>query len=405
MVKAGIYGLFRVIALMGAPPAWWGWTLLGLGLASGVLGVLWALAQHDLKRLLAYHTVENIGIILIGMAVGVLGLGYGHPTLAVLGFAGALLHTLNHALFKSLLFLGAGAVIRQTGTRLIDHLGGLGRRMPLTALAFGIGAAAIIGLPPLNGFLSEWVIFSALLESGRSPDAMRIAAAAAGGLALIGGLALVCFAKVTGVMFLGRPRLVDSQSVVDPAVCMAGPITLLALACLVIGVFPWLVLSPALGAASTLAAVEFPAAAPSWTGAADILSGFAGGLIILTLLLLLLGRWRWGVHPPRRRETWACGGLPDLARAQYTASSFASPVLGAFGTISGLRETRTLTSYTIHATDPVLDGAVRPVWSLVDSVSQRIRAVQSGRIRWYLFAVVFTLIGLLLNLAMRDRLP
>ena len=170
MLKVGIYGLLRVLSLVGAPPVWFGWALFGLGLVSGVLGVLWALAQHELKRLLAYHSVENIGIILLGMGVGVLGVAYGQPAVALLGFTGALLHTLNHALFKSLLFLGAGAVFRATGTRMIDQLGGWRGGCRGRPLAFGVGSVAIVGLPPLNGFVSEWMVFQGMLAAGASRE-------------------------------------------------------------------------------------------------------------------------------------------------------------------------------------------------------------------------------------------
>ena len=159
MIKTGIYGLLRALMLLGQPPAWWGWVLVVIGISSGVLGVLFALAQHDLKRLLAYHSVENIGIIALGLGAGLLGVSYHSPVLAVLGFGGGLLHVLNHALFKGLLFLGAGSVAHGTGTREIDRLGGLLKRMPWTGITFLVGAAAISGLPPLNGFISEFLIY------------------------------------------------------------------------------------------------------------------------------------------------------------------------------------------------------------------------------------------------------
>jgi hypothetical protein len=195
MLKTGIYGLFRALILLGDPPAWWGWAVLLLGVASAVLGVLWALAQHDLKRLLAYHSVENIGIILMGLGVGALGATHHLPAVALLGYAGALLHTLNHALFKSLLFLSAGVVVQATGTREIDRLGGLARRMPGTALAFLVGAAAIVGEPPINGFVSEWLIFMGLVHAGRVGEGLQAAAALTAGLALTGALALACFSN------------------------------------------------------------------------------------------------------------------------------------------------------------------------------------------------------------------
>ena len=208
MIKTGIYGLLRALTLLGAPPAWWGWLLVGIGLTSGVLGVLFALAQHDLKRLLAYHSVENIGIIALGLGVGLLGVSAATPALAVLGFAGALLHVVNHAVFKGLLFLGAGAVQHATGTREIDHLGGLLKRMPWTGATFLVGAAAISGLPPLNGFVSEFLIYLGAFHGGAALSGANAVASlfVILALALIGGLALACFAKAFGIIFLGEPR-------------------------------------------------------------------------------------------------------------------------------------------------------------------------------------------------------
>jgi hydrogenase-4 component B len=186
VIKTGIYGLLRVITMLGPPPAWWGWLVLLVGVASAVLGVLWALAQHDLKRLLAYHSVENIGIILMGMGIGALGTAHGRPLIAVIGYAGALLHTVNHALFKSLLFMGAGVVYRVTGTRNMEALGGLARKLPLTWLAFLVGSTAIIGVPPLNGFVSEWLVYQGIFRAGQTSDALRLASLGAPALALVG---------------------------------------------------------------------------------------------------------------------------------------------------------------------------------------------------------------------------
>ena len=208
VLKMGIYGLLRVLSMLPEYPTWLGLALVALGIASGVLGVVFALAQHDLKRLLAYHSIENIGIILIGLGVGVLGIAQGRPGWAVLGFAGGLLHVWNHAAFKSLLFFAAGAVIHATGTREIDALGGLFRRMRFTGAAFLLGAVAICGLPPLNGFVSEWLItlasFRALTGAGGSAGVLG-AAAGAPALALIGALAVACFVKAFSAVFLGSP--------------------------------------------------------------------------------------------------------------------------------------------------------------------------------------------------------
>ena len=207
--------------------------LIAIGLTSGVLGVLFALAQHDLKRLLAYHSVENIGIIALGLGVGLLGMSTGSPVLIVLGFAGALLHVVNHALFKGLLFLGAGAVLHATGTREIDRLGGLLKRMPWTAATFLVGAAAISGLPPLNGFVSEFLIFFGAFKGGIStagPIAVPLLALIAG-LALIGGLAAACFTKAFGIVFLGEPRSEHAAHAHEVDWTMRLPMLMLAAGC------------------------------------------------------------------------------------------------------------------------------------------------------------------------------
>ena len=226
MIKTGIYGLLRMLTLLGPPPAWWGWTLLAIGAVSGILGVLYALSQHDLKRLLAYHSVENVGIIALGLGVGLLGISYGNPAMAVLGFTGGLLHVVNHALFKGLLFLGAGSVLHATGTE-IDRLGGLLRRMPVTGATFLVGAAAISGLPPLNGFVGEFLIYlgamAGLAGQARVVSAWPLMAVlVVGGLALIGGLAAACFTKAFGIVFLGEPRGAEAARATKPARPCAG---------------------------------------------------------------------------------------------------------------------------------------------------------------------------------------
>src|SRR5207249_5427659 len=202
LIKMGIYGLVRVTALLPNPPLEWGGIVLALGVVSGVLGVAFAISQHDLKRLLAYHSIENIGIIVMGLGLALIGRSLGRADWIVLGLGGALLHVWNHALFKSLLFLSAGSVIHAVHTREIDHLGGLARKMPWTALGFLAGAVAICGLPPLNGFVSELLIYLGLFGAVQGPaDASYAGAAfAAAALALIGALALACFVKVYGAV-------------------------------------------------------------------------------------------------------------------------------------------------------------------------------------------------------------
>jgi hydrogenase-4 component B len=398
MLKTGIYGLLRVMSLLGVVPAWWGWTLLALGLVSGVLGVLWALAQHDLKRLLAYHSVENVGIILMGMGVGALGVAYHQPVVAVLGFTGAVLHSLNHALFKSLLFLGAGAVVRATGTRVIDELGGVGRRMPLTAAAFLLGSVAIVGLPPLNGFVSEWVVFQALLRSAESSGALRIASVAASGLAVIGGLALACFTKVDGVVFLGHSRSRSDRAPVERGLASVGPMGVLAALCLAIGVYPTLAVTPALAVGGSVAAgAVLPAAELADLGfALQAVAFVALALILLCALLWLARDLRLARTPAVTSSTWTCAGAPLTARMQYTASSYAAPLLNSFGALSGVRRQSDTTGFHSDPMDLVLDGAVVPAWRQVRRMAHEVRMLQAGRLRWYLLYVILTVLALLL---------
>ncbi|HYL80989.1 MAG TPA: proton-conducting transporter membrane subunit, partial [Candidatus Acidoferrum sp.] len=244
MIKTGIYGLVRILTLLGPPQTWWGWLLVGIGVTSGILGVLFALAQHDLKRLLAYHSVENIGIIALGLGLGTLGMATGRPALAVLGFGGGLLHVLNHALFKGLLFLGAGSVLHGAGTREIDHLGGLQKRMPWTGACFLVGAAAISGLPPLNGFVSEFLIylgaFSGTTDSAGEAVLLIPAVVIIGSLALIGGFATACFTKAFGIVFLGEPRSPHAAHAHEAGLAMRLPMVALAVGCAAVGLFPFL---------------------------------------------------------------------------------------------------------------------------------------------------------------------
>jgi len=396
MLKVGIYGLLRMLMLSGSPPAWWGWTVLALGLVSAVLGVLWALAQHDLKRLLAYHSVENIGIILLGLGVGALGSAYHHPALALLGYTGALLHSVNHSLFKSLLFFGAGAIVRVTGSREIDRLGGLVRIMPRTAWAFLLGSIAIVGLPPLNGFVSEWLIFRGLLQAGGAEGALRTASVAAAGLALTGALALACFSKLHGVVFLGSSR---TDVVARPGAerGLVGPQVALAAACVGIGVFPFLVIPAAASVGAVLVpGVALPEALTGVAGSASAVTLIALGLV--TVGAIVAGA-RAAVAAPRRSgTTWGCGFIAVSGRMQYTAASFAASLLEAFGAVSGSHRATGPMRLEVHAADPVFDSIGRPVWSRLRGTALGMRRYQSARLFWYLLYVIAALLCLLLYL-------
>lgn len=406
VIKTGIYGLLRVLLMLGGAPAWWGWLVLMIGAASAVLGVLWALAQHDIKRLLAYHSVENIGIILMGIGVGSLGVAYGSPAIAILGFAGGLLHVVNHALFKSLLFLGAGAVYHVTGTRNMEELGGLAKRMPLTWIGFAVGAAAIIGVPPLNGFVSEWLVFQGMFAAGQTPELLRLALLGMPLLALTGGLALACFAKVAGVVFLGTPRSPRAAEATEPARGLLVPMLALAAACVALGIVPVLGMSLVRAPAGALAAADVATTLPR----AVVSSAWTISLVALVMLAssvalwLLRGRLARG-QTVRRDVTWACGFDAATPRMQYTASSFASPLLQVFGGLSGVRVRRDATSLHTHPVDLVLDGVVLPLWEVVHQAAVRLRAIQQGRGRLhiYLLFVMAALLAMLAYLAFGAR--
>lgn len=401
MIKTGIYGLLRVVQLAGTPPPWWGWLVLALGILSGVLGVLWALGQHQLKRLLGYHSVENIGIILLGTGVGALGLAYGHRGVAVIGFAGAVLHTVNHALFKSLLFMGAGSVLRATGTRELEHLGGLARRMPWTWAAFLIGSVAIVGLPPLNGLVSEWLVYRALLAAGHAGGAIAFAAFALAALALVGALALACFAKVCGAVFLGHAR---SGTAADAAEVGAGflvPMVGLAAACVVIGLAPMAAVPVAARVAAliaNLAPAATPAAVAEVAGPTANLAAVAVGVIMLVVIGGLAARAIRRRRPLRAAETWGCGYARARPSMQYTASSFAAPILAAFQPLAAVRDERTPDAFRTVPKEPLLEAIVLPGWRLARSWSARLRRVEEGRLQLCVLFIVAAVVGVLVYL-------
>jgi len=408
MIKVGIYGLVRMLTLLGAPQAWWGWVLLLTGAASGVLGVLYALAQHDLKRLLAYHSVENIGIILIGIGVGVLGLAYDVPALAALGFAAGLLHVINHAIFKGLLFLGAGAVQHAAHTVELDELGGLLKRMPWTGICFLIGSAAIVGLPPLNGFISEFL----LIYAGYAGLLLPTTAAASAGLTtlvamgLIGGLAAACFAKAFGVVFLGMPRSDAAEHAHEAAWPMITAMAILALLCIVIG-FAGPIVVPALAAivteASGLPIVQTGAALAPLSGALEISTLVFFGIVVLAVGLWVWRRWHLARAGIRRAPVWGCGFQHPTPRMQYTASSFAQPLVTQFQLLIANREILaaptgyfpTTASFASDSGDPFLHLLFVPTFRWFRRLAARLNVIQHGHIHVYVLYVAATLIALL----------
>ena len=335
MLKTAIYGMVRVFfgfLLVGSVPAplWWGFGLLALGALSSVMGVFYSLMEHDLKVLLAYHSIENIGIILTGLGAAVLFSSVGLPTFAALALFAALFHTLNHALFKSLLFSGAGAVLQATHTRNIDDLGGLAKKMPYTALLFFIGAASIAALPPFNGFVSEWLTFSSLLGGlGDSKTVAFAAAAAMLALALTSAFAVAAFVKAFGVPFLGAPRSKHAQHVTEVGAPMLAGMALMGAACVLAGLFPGVLaslLSPVL--------IQFnysPIALAGPVASLPTLGIFIALVAISAALYLIIKLLQKSlIQSTVSGPTWDCGYQEYTGRMQYSAKGFTMPIIRAF---------------------------------------------------------------------------
>jgi hydrogenase-4 component B len=407
IIKMGIYGIVRITSLLPTPPPTWGAVLVGLGAVSGVLGVAFAIGQHDLKRLLAYHSIENIGIIVMGLGLALVGRSTGRPEWIVLGLAGALLHVWNHALFKALLFFSAGSVIHATHTREIDHLGGLAKLMPRTALGFLIGAVAICGLPPLNGFVSEFLIYLGLFGTlDSSPGSLVIGIAfAAPALALIGALAVACFVKVYGAVFLGTARSEHALDAHESGPSMITPLVVLAACCFFIGLAPPLP-APVLGQGITAWMPALGDADQRLTRLAPLgwISGMGAVLVGALVLVAVLLRLRLRRAPVAHGPTWGCGYLAPTPRMQYTSSSFAQMLVMLFAWALRPRTSKPSamalfpqkTSFHSEVPDPVLDEGVLPAFRFGAWVSSWFRFLQQGSIQAYLLYIFLALIVLLL---------
>ncbi len=404
LIKMGVYGVARTAWLLPGPPLWWGVLVLGIGAVSTIVGVAFAIGQHDLKRLLAYHSIENIGIVFLGLGTALLGRTTGNVELQALGLGGALLHVWNHGLFKGLLFLAAGASIHACGTRAIDRLGGLAHRMPWTASCFLVGAIAICGLPPLNGFVSELLTYLGMFHAlSSAPEIAAAVAVAIPALAVAGAMALLCFVKVFGVVYLGVPRSEAAGVAHEAGPAMRTPMFALAAACLAIGLTPGLAL-PALQPAI---AEWMPAGTPPPRLAALVPTVWISG-IGLALLAAIAALWTW-LH--RRRDhqqaavgTWDCGYVRPTAAMQYTASSFAQQFVDNTRLLlwprTRLPATQALfpvpARFDSHVPDLVLDRVLVPVLRVVALACNGLRALQRGRVQLYLLYVFLTLLCLLL---------
>jgi len=419
MTKVGVYGFVRIVLdLAGPPNPWFGLTVLALGGVTAAIGVLYALMQHDLKRLLAYHTVENIGIIFIGLGLALAFRANGMNIAAALALTAALFHVFNHSVFKSLLFFGAGAVLTATGERDMERHGGLIHRMPRTALAFLIGCAAISALPPLNGFVSEWLTFQAILVSPDLPQwGLKLTVPAAGALlALSAALAAACFVKAFGVTFLGRPRSPAAAEAAEVDTFSLTAMFVLAAICFLAGVLPGFVIDALSSVTVMLTAGTMPhQASVPWMSIVPIGESRSSynGLIILTFLiasgtLTAMIIHRFATRATRRAAIWDCGFPLDAPQTQYGSASFSMPIRRVFGTVVfDVHERVDMArpgdvragSFHLRIIDPAWHLAYGPIARGVGNISTKLNQLQFLTIRRYLTLVFCTLIALLVLVA------
>jgi len=399
LIKMGIYGLLRVMTFLPFSSRW-GPTLMWLGLAGALVGISLALYQRDLKRVLAYSSIENIGLILLGIGIGLWGASHGYARLAALGFAGGLLHVWNHVLMKGLMFLSAGSVLHGAGTKDLERLGGLMKRMPATGALMVLGATAIAGLPPLNGFVGEWLMYLGLIEGGMRADrAHNITLLLAVGLvALVGALAVLCFVRLIGIVLLGSPRGEAAAHAHESSPWMTGPMLLLALASLTVAVVP----NRVVGAFSLVVAQVGGAATAealgTVTGSTRIIGACATGIWIalggVVVIFVLLTRKR------AQDQTWGCGYAAPTVRMQYTGRSFSEfiaerlvpPQLGARLTQKAPeaifpREGE----FSTENTDPFTRSVYQPFLARWADRFARLRWLQRGSLHIYLLYILVVL--------------
>jgi formate hydrogenlyase subunit 3/multisubunit Na+/H+ antiporter MnhD subunit len=412
IVKMGIYGIFRMVTFLQSDLFIAGNLVMVAGMVTGVYGILHASVQKDVKRLLAYCTVENVGLIVMGVGLGLIGQHAGNAFLVLVGYGSALFHVLNHALAKALLFFGAGAVYRTAHTRNLDRMGGLAKQMPRSANLFLIGALAIAGLPPLNGFLSEFALFFGFIKGVMLADTTESIIIMLGvtAIALIGGLSVLTFTKTYGMMFLGTPRTPLSADCNEPAADMRRPQYILVAVMLLVALVPVV----SFGVVSGVVSGTFDIA---WNLLPDIV-GFTGLLQKVSLVLVMFAAVVLAVLalrniatrrlPEHRGDTWGCGSLQPGTRMQYTGSSFTKPVSKLFGTLLPVRKNYKRVSpeeifprqarYAYVYDDWVEARLIRPVARLINRLSALSLHIQDGRLQWYImYGLLFILAIILLT--------
>ena len=402
MIKTGIYGILRTLDLIGTPSKSIAYAVLIISIVSALYGVLYAITQHDLKRLLAYHSIENIGIIGMGLGVGMLGLAYNSPVVAVLGFAGGILHILNHSIFKELLFLSAGSVYTKTHTRDIETLGGLIKVMPKTAILFLIGSVAICGLPPFNGFISEFLVYFGMFKGLAVHNFFSVIMIlfAISALALVGTMAVLCFSKAFSIIFLGMPRSDVAQNVDGDTGCsMILPMSFLALLTLVIGLLPQYVFKILLAPVNIFVKLV-PVSLQEPVMLMHVISLYAFAFVVfLTVLILLklkLSKGKIEMH-----ETWGCGYNRGNNYMQYTASSYASPFLSMlkplFKKVFDIEKPRKLfpksAHFSLHVEDIEEAYIINPILKYDEWFLSRFETLQSGNIQSYIkYGLIFLVV-------------
>jgi formate hydrogenlyase subunit 3/multisubunit Na+/H+ antiporter MnhD subunit len=414
MTKVAVYGFIRIVFDLSGPPAWW-WSIVVIPLAgiTCVLGVLSALMQHDLKRLLAYHTVENIDIIFIGLGLAFAFSAHNMRAAEAVAMTAALLHVLNHSIFKSLLFFGSGAVLTATGERDMEHLGGLIHGMPLTAFTFLVGCMAISALPPLNGFVSEWLIFQAILLSPEVPSwGIKLIVPAVGVmLALSAALAAACFVKAFGVTFLGRPRTTVAAGAQEVDRWSLAAMFIFAGLCLLIGIIPAPIIDTLAPVVNMLVAERMPVqSANPWLSIVPIAesrSSYNGLLVFLFITISTLAAieiiHRFASRAVRRGPAWDCGFPNQSPATQYTAGGFAQPIRRVFSSLFDAREDVTMPApgdtaaarLTVRLRDLTWELLYAPIGGAIWFAADHLSHLQFLTIRKYL-SLVFALLVILL---------
>lgn len=403
IIKIGIFGIFRMITLIKTDYYTIGLIILTFSVISGLYGVMLAIVQHNLKKLLAYHSIENIGIIGMGIGIGCIGLGMGNSLVATLGFAGGLLHTLNHALFKSLLFYTAGNVYQATHTLHVDHLGGLIKKMPHTALLFLIAAIAICGIPPFNGFISEFIIYNGfyywMLGAQVGPLIAIIFSILA--LVMIGGLALLCFTKAFGIVFLGNARQKFDHEIKEVPFLQLVPLYLIASLIIVIGVIPQLFLNALLQPLNAMAGMPQVSNLPFPEKTVNNMQLLTTGIWLLILISLAIWGLRKWITQSRKatiETTWGCGYIAPTEKLQYTAGSFVRSYSKLFRPFLLSSKTEKEVegifpsggSYETHIYDRLEKWLVDKPIAAYKSLLGKFLFLQNGKLQFYiLYGIIF----------------